>query len=55
MISTSNFSGRYITETTLMELVAAVSEASTSDAETIQVISHMLQKHDFWYDGPELN
>ena len=55
MISTDNFSEHCITQTTLMDLVAAVSESSSSDAETIQVISHLLQNHDFWYDGTELN
>ena len=55
MNSTDYFSEYYITQTTLMDLVAAVSESSTSDAETIQVIIHMLQNRDFWYDGTELN
>ncbi len=55
MISTGNFSEYFVTQTTLMDLVAAVSEASTSDAETIQVVNYMLQEHDFWYDGQELN
>jgi len=55
MISTDNFSEYCITQTTLMDLVAAVSECSSSDAETIQVIIHMLQNRDFWYDGSELN
>lgn len=55
MSSTDNFSEYFNTQTTLMELVAAVSEFAASDAETIQVIIHMLQNRDFWYDGTELN
>ncbi len=55
MIGPDYFSEYFITQTTLMDLVAAVSESSTSDAETIQVVIHMLQNRDFWYDGSELN
>jgi len=35
----------------LMDLVAAVSEFTDSDQETIQVVRHMLRSRKFWYSG----
>ncbi len=55
MNNTDIFSEYFTIQTTVMDLVAVVSESSSCDAETIQVISHMLQNRDFWYDGTELN
>jgi len=39
--------------TTLLELVATVSEFSSNDAETICVIQHMLDTEQVWYEGEE--
>ena len=38
----------YTTETTLMEMVSTVSELTRNDAETVQVIRHMLMSGNFW-------
>jgi len=46
-------------ETTLLELVAVVSDLTHSDRETIQVVRHMLRSKNFTFarraDIPQLN
>ncbi len=39
--------------TTLLELVATVSEYSANDAETIYIVQHMLDTEQVWYEGEE--
>lgn len=51
MTSTFNSDISATTTTSLMELVAAVSEFTDSDQETVQVVRHMLRSGNFWYEG----
>jgi len=52
MNMTSTFDSDFATTTTsLMELVAAVSEFTDSDQETVQVVRHMLRSRNVWYTG----
>ena len=39
------------TETTLLEMVSTVSELTGNDAETVQVIRHMLMSGNFWSEN----
>lgn len=39
------------TETTLLEMVSTVSELTRNDAETVQVIRHMLMSGKFWSEN----
>ena len=52
MNMTSTFDSDFATTTTsLLELVAAVSEFTDSDQETVQVVRHMLRSRQVWYTG----
>ena len=52
MNTTSTFDSDFATTTTsLLELVAAVSEFTDSDQETVQVVRHMLRSRKIWYTG----
>jgi hypothetical protein len=39
------------TETTLLEMVSTVSDLAGNDAETVQVIRHMLMSGNFWSEN----